>query len=350
VPTNVNIRFTRPNSGVARHRPFWNDPVRLRHGAGDKSGEDEMQDNGENRPLDRRRLLRRAGTVAAGVAGAGVVGAVAAAPAEAANGDPFILGNANTADATSTLTAGNAANPALRLENATGAPLSVRPLATTGNPADPSTWVTEPPSTQAPVGSVYADDFGDLHVIGQPLGGALGPKYANMLYSPTWATMVAPITPIRWVDTRFANLRVHIVPGSANFDSAFRVLPKNSLTVPDMIIDLSAIFAGGFGAVQANLTVLLPVAQGFASLWDAGTWPGTSSINYVPSVPEIANFTQTVIAPDRTIRLKTNRAAQFILDIVGFVMTDPFAQFVAGAVATDARGQQHAPWRRHVPK
>lgn len=315
----------------------------------------QEQDNDEDRSVNRRRLLRRAGTVAAGVAGAGVVSAVVSSPAQAATGDNFVLGTANTAGATTKLTAGDATQPALRLENAVagGAPLSVGPLVTTGTPSDPNTWVTQKASTQAPVGSVYADDFGDVHVIGAPLGGQLGPQYDNMLYSPTWATMVAPIRPVRWVDTRFAELRTHIVPGSATFDGSFRVVPKNSNTVPDMIIDLSAIFAGGFGAVQANLTVLLPVAQGFASLWDAGDWPGTSSINYVPAVPEIANFTQTLIAPDRTIRLKTNRSAQFILDIVGFVMTNPFQQFASGAAAAPhAASGTHAQgnWQRQIPK
>jgi hypothetical protein len=317
----------------------------------------QEQDNDGDRSVNRRRFMRRAGTVAAGVAGAGVVSAVASTPAQAATGDNFVLGNANTAGATTKLTAGDAANPALRLENPLagsvgGAPLSVGPLVTTGTPTDPNTWVTQAPSTQAPVGSVYADDFGDVHVIGAPINGTVSPKYSNMLYSPTWATMVAPIRPVRWVDTRFAELRTHIVPGSATFDGSFRVVPKNSVTTPDMIIDLSAIFAGGFGAVQANLTVLLPVAQGFASLWDAGDWPGTSSVNYVPAVPEIANFTQTVIAPDRTIRLKTNRAAQFIIDIVGFVMTNPFQQFAAGAVQPNAASGTHPQgnWQRQIPK
>ena len=84
----------------------------------------QEQDNDEDRSVNRRRLLRRAGTVAAGVAGAGVVSAVVSSPAQAATGDNFVLGTANTAGATTKLTAGDATQPALRLENAVagGAP------------------------------------------------------------------------------------------------------------------------------------------------------------------------------------------------------------------------------------
>ncbi|MGQ5260471.1 hypothetical protein ACTWLT_06900 [Micromonospora sp. ZYX-F-536] len=49
--------------------------------------------NDQDNTVDRRRLLRRAGTVAAGLAGTGVVGAAAATSAEAAPGDPSSTSN-----------------------------------------------------------------------------------------------------------------------------------------------------------------------------------------------------------------------------------------------------------------
>jgi hypothetical protein len=291
--------------------------------------------------IRRRRLLRGAGTVVAAAAGVGAIGAMANTAA-AADGDPVTIGAANTGGPNSTrLTAGSAANPTLVLDNSAsgGAPLALHPM--TG-----AEW----PSDSAPVGSVYADDWGDFYGIGQP--GGVGSKYTNLLYSPTWATMVIPISPIRYLDTRVASLRQFVVPGSATFDSAGRVVPKNSNTVPDLVLDLSPILLGGRAAVQANFTALQPLAQGFASLWDQGPWPGTSSINYIPSVPEIANFTQTVVGSDMRIRLKTQRACQFIIDIVGVVVSDPFSQLnpsFGGSAAAAAAGANRPLWERQRP-
>ena len=288
-------------------------------------------DNEEARKINRRKLLRRGGAVAAAVAGAGAVAAIAN-PASAADGDNLQIGANNTGTNTTQLTAGSGPNPAMRLNNANGAGLTLGPLVTTMPSPDPSTWTFQPANSAAPVGSLYADDWGDFFGIGQP--GGTGGKYVNPIYSPTWATMVVPISPIRYMDTRTLAGREFIVPGSANFDGSFRVLPKNSNTVPDLVLDFSFIVnSSPIAAVQANFTVLLPTAQGFASLWDEGDWPQTSSVNYTPSVAEIANFTQTVIGGDGKIRLKTQRAAQFIVDIVGFVVADPFTQFDVPTVA-----------------
>jgi len=301
-----------------------------------------MHTNDQGRSINRRRLLRRAGTIAAAVAGAGAVAAVAT-PAEAANGDPVLAGLGVTATNTTTISAHDLAEPTLKLENnTTGAPLAVLPLVT-----NLGTGTTEQPSLASPVGSLFGDDFGDFWGIGDP--DATG-RYRNLLYSPTWATMVVPISPIRYMDTR--NKRQFIVPGSASFDSIGRVLPKNSNTVPDLVLDLSSIFAQGFGAVQANFSVLRPVTSGFASLWDAGPFPGTATILYNPVMVELSNFTQTLIGPDQTIRLKTNRAAQFVFDIVGFVMTNPFEQFTSLVTATGAQARNPglARWQKRSPR
>jgi hypothetical protein len=300
-----------------------------------------QEDEDTERAINRRRLLRRAGTLAAGAAGVGAVAAIAS-PAHAATGDPMLLGSANVAGATTTVTAGDASNPTLSLANSAGPGIAVTPLAT-----DPVTGVTAAPSTTVPVGSIYADDWGDLHAIGQPAGA--GVKYANMLYSPTWATMVVPVRPVRWLDTRNAAQRAHIVPGSATFDSAWRVLPRNSNTVPDLILDLSAVFVGGLGALQANLTVASPTGNGWVALWDSGTFPGTSSINFTPAEGAIANFTQTVIDPiAKTVQMKVSKPVQIILDIVGFVVSDPFSQLTGPPPAAGALGATPM-WQKRVP-
>ncbi|MGW1452950.1 hypothetical protein ACWCO3_32595, partial [Micromonospora sp. NPDC002411] len=64
--------------------------------------------------MNRRRLLRRAGTVAAGVAGTTVVGAAVAAPAQAAPGDPVVQGASNAAGATTTELTSTGTGPTLR--------------------------------------------------------------------------------------------------------------------------------------------------------------------------------------------------------------------------------------------
>jgi hypothetical protein len=306
-----------------------------------------MQEH-DDRALNRRRLLRRAGTVAAGVAGAGVVGAATARSAYAADGQPLVLGQSNTEETQTTLTntTGSAAQNTLRLENGTGAALSLQPLVT-----DPGSGGIAPPSTAAPVGSLYADDWGDFYGVGQPAG--TGQKFITPLYSPNWATMVVPTSPFRFLDTRFPQGRVFVEPGSGSFDGSGRVLPKRT-TAPDLVLDLSSIFAGGFGAVQATLTAVIPTVIGFGSLWDEGVWPGTSSINYHPSIPAIATFTQTVIGDDRKIRLKTEHPAAYIIDIVGFVMTDPFTQFTEaaslGRVQSAAGKAVPALWQKRRPQ
>lgn len=277
-----------------------------------------MQEQDEARTVDRRRLLRRAGTIAVGAAGVTAASAIVAAPAQAADGQTVLTG--------ATSTGGDADTPTVRLENpaAGGSALSVSQ--------------TDPDVT-APAGSIFVDNIGDVSTVAEDSVG----RYVTYLYSPTWASMVVPIKPVRWLDTRNTAGRAHIVAGSVTFDASGRVKPKYSNTVPDLKLDLSDLFGGGYGALQANLTVVSPANSGWAAIWDAGTFPGTSSINYGTALPALSNFVQTPIAEDSTRRfvsLKTNQPVHLIVDIVGFVVADPFAQLsfaAADASATTMR-------------
>ncbi|MGW0432978.1 hypothetical protein ACWDV4_10595 [Micromonospora sp. NPDC003197] len=286
---------------------------------------DEQQDN----VMNRRRLLRRAGTVAAGVAGAGVAGSIVASPAQAADGDPLKIGDTNTGTNTTSLTAGNASQPTLRLTN----PNPSGPGLSLGQTASDSLPVQNPTS---PVGSVYADEWGDLYVVGQ--NNPAQPKYLTSIYSETWSTMTVPVDPIRWVVTLagFAGGRDFI--SGATFDSAGRLLPKGSTTTPDMVIDFAPILAGGYAAVQANLTVDMGTATGWAALWGEGPFPANSSINFTANTPT-ANFTQTLLGSDMKLRVKVNKPVVIIFDIQGFVLSNPFRQFAGSAEgAVAARG------------
>lgn len=303
-----------------------------------------MQDNDE-RTVDRRRLLRRAGAVAAGVAGAGVASAVVASPAQAADNTALTIGVDNTGGTTATtrLTAGDLDTPTLTLANNTvvngesGAALALNAIDTTTGAV---------PSTAAPVGSLYADNWGDFYGVGDPDGTG---KYLNLLYSPTWATMTVPVDPIRWVVTlpTYSGGRAHV--SGASFDSAGRLLPKNSSTVPDMVIDFSPLLTGGYAAVQGNLTCSSATGSGWAALWGTGgAWPKNSSINFT-TVP-IANFTQTLLGPDMKLRVKVLKPVVIIFDIQGFVLADPFSQInPASPIAASALGAQAQRWQKRRP-
>ncbi|HEX2771538.1 MAG TPA: hypothetical protein VHN18_03805 [Micromonosporaceae bacterium] len=276
-----------------------------------------MQEQDEARAVDRRRLLRRAGTIAVGAAGVTAASAIVSAPAQAAS-TPVVTEQPNIG--------GDADTPTVRLENpaAGGAALSVS---------------QSDPDVTAPAGSIFVDKVGDIATVAEDAAG----RYVTYLYSPTWASMVVPIRPLRWLDTRNSAGRAHIVAGSVTFDASGRVKPKYSNTVPDLKLDLSDLFAGGYGALQANLTVVSPANSGWAAIWDAGTFPGTSSINYGTALPALSNYVQTPIAETpitggtrRFVSLKTNQPVHLIVDIVGFVVADPFAQLSGAAASAGA--------------
>src|SRR5262245_4261490 len=120
--------------------------------------EDPVMSEELERKVNRRRLLRRAGTVAAGVAGAGVASAAVGSPAEAAPGSPVLQGSANDAgDTTTYLTAQNVSFPTLELTN-TGE------NATTGESGPPLRLAPGKGtiSSAAPVGSLQVDPAGGL--------------------------------------------------------------------------------------------------------------------------------------------------------------------------------------------
>jgi hypothetical protein len=298
-----------------------------------------MQEEQENeRAVDRRRLLRRAGTVAAGLGAAGVATAVSATPASAADGEAVLVGGAYTG---TTTTLGSSATTApLKLTNDVGPQLQLGPLSPASFPA------TEP----AP-GSVIVDTWGDVTTVGQ--GNPELPAYYNPLYSPTWASMVVPVSPMRWLVTLpnwsgpFGGGRDHVVSGSATYDSAGRVLPKNSTTTPDLKLSFSDLLElNTFAAVQGNLTIASAVAPGWAALWDDGSWPQNSSINFQTGI-SIANFTQTLLSPAMTLNIKLQKAAVVIFDITGFVLADPYTQFTGGAAAA---GLKSSVTRRAAPR
>jgi hypothetical protein len=292
-----------------------------------------MDEQHEQEHVGRRRLLRGAGAVVAGVAGAGVAGAVVATPAQAADGQPIVQGQANNGNTVTevAISGGNAATSApLKLRNPAGPALTLEPV---------SMLV---PSTAAPAGSVYIDDFGDIWTVGDPDPDLPGGKFVNLIYSPTWAMMTVPINPVRLVDSRNAGQRAAVV--GAQFDSAGRIVPRFLPDgQPDALINLSQLATFAYG-VQFNLTVDKATKAGFISAWGFDKWPGTSSLNFTPTFA-LSNFVQSTVGfdPSRGIdsafQIKLSQPAAVIVDVVGFIVGDPTTDLTLPGV-TSARGAQ----------
>lgn len=266
----------------------------------------------EEHTVERRRLLRRAGTVAAGVAGAGVVGAAVAAPAQAAPGEPVVQGQDNNAGTTTTtITNDSAGNPTLALSNTVvegngGAGPALR-LAPSGAFISPS----------APVGSLSADASGNVWSA-VDFGGGTDQAF---LYSNGNATQtVLLFTPQRVLDTRNAANRTGILNPNV-LDSQFRVIGGQTLNV-----DIGDFVLFGQGLL-ANLTVVNPVNGGFVTVFPFGfPRPNIASINHqVGGV--LSNFTGTAIGwsadpagPQDVISIFCQRTTHIILDVVAFTV------------------------------
>jgi hypothetical protein len=247
---------------------------------------------------------------------AGVAAAAIGSPAAAADGLPVIQGQVNTGgDSTTGIVNNSLEKPTVRLENeAGGAPLQLTPGG---------------PTFDAPVGSVFADEYGALYTVGDQIdtpGGTVTEKFIGRL-SPAFSTSVLPITPERWLVTIPNFLmpngfygRDFVVPGSANYDSAGRVLPKNNDNVPDLILDFSEwYYEFGIVGVQGTLLVMNATANGFVSLYDSPVWPGTSSMNF--QAGEVRDgFTQMGLTLDGRVNFKVSAPVILVFDIFAFIV------------------------------
>jgi hypothetical protein len=269
----------------------------------------------EKSTVDRRRLLRRAGTVAAGVAGAGVAGAVAATPAQAAPGQPVVQGELNDAGtASTTLTSNSAtANPTLVLANPAQTPVGGGLAAGPALRLIPNgDWLND----EAAPGSISADVTGTPWV---NVDSAWGP-WSFQVQTTYNSTTTVPITPTRVVDTRNATGRQYILNQGA-LDSAGRLRAGQTIGV-----DLSHL-AYFPVAVLLNATVTGQGAAGYLTVWAYDTTrPGVSSLNY--SVGQnLSNFVFSSSGYDLSsvnsgLAVFSSQTTHVILDIVGFVISD----------------------------
>jgi hypothetical protein len=309
----------------------------------------------EKSTVDRRRLLRRAGTVAAGVAGAGVAGAVAATPAQAAPGQPVLQAENNVVGSGTASTAIQASSPeipTLVLYNPNETPVNG---GIAGGPAlqlvPHADWLND----DAPAGSLAADGLGLPWVSVQYPGFT----FSHAVHTTFNSNTIVPITPTRVVDTRNATGRQWITNPGGNLDSAGRLIAGRSVNV-----DLS-FYAFFPVAVLLNATVTGQGAAGFLTVWEYNTTrPTISSLNYSPG-QNLSNFVFSTSGWDDVdvssgVSVFTSQTTHFILDVVAFVVSDgavnpevvPTAQQTAGvrgASATNAAATRAKAVRENKP-
>jgi len=282
--------------------------------------------------VSRRSLIRRAGTVAAGVGAAGIASAAIASPAQATDGQPIVQGQTNTGgDSTTTIANNSVSKAAVTLTNASGAPLNLD--------------VAAKPKFTATVGSVFSDEYGALYTVGNkrdtPDGTVTLPNFLGRV-SPGYSTSTRFITPERWMVTipgftmpNGADGRFFVTPGSANYDSAGRVLPKNNNAIPDLVLEFGDWWFHEYGiiGVQGNLAVMSPVGNGWVSMYDSPTWPGTASLNF-QSGQIRDGFTQMGFTAQGNVNFKLSVPAILVFDIFAFITGNGSGRTFQGSGAT----------------
>ncbi|MET8202226.1 hypothetical protein [Micromonospora taraxaci] len=301
-----------------------------------------MSEN-EDKTVNRRRLLRRAGTVAAGVAGTAVVGATVATPAQAAPGDPLILGTGNLAGPNTTALTSNGNGPTLRLENtSTTTTADGTVLARPALQLTPSGDLLH---SDSPGGSIGMDTGSNIQVVAEYGGG----KYLEYVHTTGNSNQIVPVSPQRVIDTRSAASRARILnKSSTTLDSSGRLRDGQTIHV-----DLSDFVYFG-DALFGNLTVTTAVASGFVQIFPFGTpRPANfSNINYLTNQVVANSFMSGVGYLDDeatdVISIYAARTTHIIIDVVAFVVgvgavNPDILPFAAGATA---RGAESAEERR----
>lgn len=283
----------------------------------------------EENAVNRRRLLRRAGTVAAGLGAAGVASAVAATPASAAAGDPVLLkpdndGGVNTTGITST----NATSTLALANPGGGSALVLVPGAFASAPAD---------------GALGFDDQNYL-LYGWTYNNGVDPAMPGLtatVYDDSWANLTIPLfTPQRVLDTRYLDQRAMVLnPTALQADGRI----KAGMTI---YVKLGAVtgdqkgymLSTGAQALHGNLTITQPVSGGYASIFPYGApMPSTSNVNYVANqtIPN-AVFTAigTTDAGVDVVSIFSQRATHAILDVAAVVAagySNVYSNFLAMA-------------------
>jgi hypothetical protein len=255
-------------------------------------------------PALRRRDILRRGAILAGSAGAAVV-ALKPGAASAGDGDNLVLGQANEASMATTLTVGGDAGgvePALALENADGPTLRMNALS--------HTW-----AGQLALGEMAGTELGPIVGVETPFG-------ATTTYLVTGMDLANMATPFATMPTRILDLRSEAGRAAIIRRSSASALAADGKLQAGQWIDVSVAFTGpdfALEAVFANLTAISPLRTGSALLHAPGIRPVSRTV-YFAAGQVIANaaFVQTgIVLQHHAVRLHTNKAAWFTIDITG---------------------------------
>jgi hypothetical protein len=168
------------------------------------------------------------------------------------------------------------------------APLLLAPAATAGAPT----------TTGHQPGEIYVDKNGAFYVYGGT--------------SPTWKRLTTsnPITPVRVLDTR-TTIGGHNSPfhNSDTFTLNLAGVPVGATS--SIVIPADAV------GVLGNITAVQGSGGCFLAVFPGGTaWPGTSSINFPPSV-DIANFfTAALGGSPGAIQILAGPCGTYTVDVV----------------------------------
>jgi len=74
-----------------------------------------------------------------------------------------------------------------------------------------------------------------------------------------------------------------------------------------------------------NVTTVYPAAEGFLSVWPAGSpWPGTSNLNFQPRVT-IPNAVVVPVGADGKVQVFNGSGGpvDLVVDVDGYILTGP---------------------------
>jgi hypothetical protein len=251
--------------------------------------------------VDRRALLRRGGViVAATIAGVAASEAMKGGVANAASGDPLVLGQTNDSGTSpTTVTSAATTGPTLALANS-------------GNHA-PLTLATQPFASFVPSATGELAVLDSVLAFTQDFGAGPLP---TLVFTEITANQVVAIIPQRVIDTRSSSGRTRILNPAGNLDSAGRLLAGHTIEVD--LSDYEFAAEAAFG----NLTAVAPLAPGFMTLYPGGARPATSSINFAKG-QTIANFAVTGTSVNDTVFIFSNVTTHVLFDVTAFNVGSP---------------------------
>ena len=125
-------------------------------------------------------------------------------------------------------------------------------------------------------------------------------------------SMIVSLSPVRFADTR---------PGWIAADGLFYATgPLPAGGVVQVPVAGRGDVPVGAKAVVANVTLVGAATPGFATAFSCGTWPGTSSVNYLGVANEaVANEVIVKLSPAGSICVLTSAAANVVVDVAGYL-------------------------------